>query len=159
MELPVTTPAFWKERIERASKEGREHYSVYLARQTLWDAIGEAHKKILARECVGYKTLDAGCGYGRASEWVEDYTGVDISPDFIQLAQQKYPTRTFILADLVRLPFADNHFDVAFCISIKNMVVGNLGEGAWEPMEEELKRVANRVLLLEYEEAELYTIL
>lgn len=156
MELPVNTTPFWKERIERAKHEGREHYSVYIARQALWDNICEQHEKILKRETAGMRTLDAGCGYGRASEWVESYTGIDFSPDFIAIAQQKYPDKFFVQGNLANLPFPDDAFDVAFCISIKNMIIGNLGIEHWQPMENELMRVAKKVLILEYENPELY---
>lgn len=158
MPLPVQHPDFWRERIDRATREGKEHYAVYLARQTLWDTIAAAHQRILRLECAGYKTLDAGCGYGRASEWVDDYTGVDISPDFIARAQQRYPSKQFLVGDLRKLPFPDGHFDVAFCISIKQMVLGNCELSEWDAMERELQRVAKKVLLLEYEDPETYTI-
>ena len=147
--------SFWKERIDNAD---REHYSVFICSDDEWNRIGQIHKDIIQKETSG-KVLDAGCGYGRASEWVEDYTGVDFSPDFIELAKSKYPNKTFIQASLKGLPFKDNEFDFAFCISMKAMVVGQMGEKEWDLMEKELKRVAKKLLILEYGNPEQYWII
>lgn len=160
MQLPVSTESFWKDRLERAKRENKLHYAVYLTRQDLWDSIAVAHQKILKREVEPtYKVLDAGCGYGRASEWITNYTGVDSSPDLLRKASELYPDKKFIKADLKNLPFKNNHFDVAFCISIKQMIRANLGEGEWQRIEDELKRVAKKVLILEYEDSDNYFIL
>lgn len=161
MKLPVDTPQFWKGRIDRAARDGKEHYSVYLAHQASWDHIAEIHKGILQRETPGFKVLDAGCAWGRASEWLtaEQYTGVDLSPDFIAIAKKKYPNKTFSQTDLRHLPFRGRHFDIAFCISIRAMVIGNLGQDVWDEIETELRRVADKILILEYETPETYYII
>lgn len=151
----VNSTQFWKHRIDTAQKE---HYSVYVTTEEAWKKIGEIHKNIIKQECGG-KILDAGCGYGRMSEWVHDYTGVDFSPDFIEIARLKYPDKKFMVADLEALPFKDKEFDWAVCISIKHMIEGNLGKEAWQKMETELKRVAQKVLILEYTEPERYWII
>jgi ubiquinone/menaquinone biosynthesis C-methylase UbiE len=161
MGLRVSDPEFWKERLKETAKYGDVHHAVYVSRQALWQEIEIAHKEILSRECAGYDTLDAGCGYGRAAEWFprEKYIGVDISPDLLRIANERYPKHVFIETDLRELPFEDRAFDVAFCISIKQMIVGNLGDKVWLAVENELKRVADRVLILEYEEPDTYWIL
>lgn len=146
---------FWKERIANARKE---HHSVYVTSESDWDYIGQVHKEILGNVVSG-RVLDAGCGYGRMCEWVKDYTGVDFSPDFIEIAKKKYPSKVFIQADLKELPFKDNEFDWVVCISIKNMIIGNQGGEVWDVIEKELKRVSRRVLLLEYTQPFKYTIL
>lgn len=152
---PIDKHSFWKERIDNAQLE---HYSVYICPESTWEHIGKTHKDILAKTVSG-KVLDAGCGYGRASEWIDDYTGVDFSPDFISKAKQKYPNKTFLQADLKALPFKDKEFDWSFCISMKAMVVGQMGIEEWQKMEDELKRVSKKVLLLEYTNPEEYIIL
>lgn len=160
--LPVNTPEFWKTRLHDAYRKGHLHYSVYLCPPPMWRAIFEAHKAILQRETEpGMKVLDAGCGYGRTACLfnVRDYTGVDLSPDLLSVAREQYPEKTFLEARLENLPFKDYHFDVAFCTSIKAMVISNLGEEAWGAIERELKRVAKKVLVLEYETPDEYTIL
>jgi ubiquinone/menaquinone biosynthesis C-methylase UbiE len=148
MSKPIDKKEFWKERIEKA-KRGREHYSVYITSDGDWDYLNKAHEQILKKEGVG-RVLDAGCGYGRWSVLFKNYVGVDFSADFIEIAKSKYPDKEFRVADLKQLPFKDKEFDTAFCVSIKEMIVGNLGGAEWELMENELKRVAKQVLLLEY---------
>jgi ubiquinone/menaquinone biosynthesis C-methylase UbiE len=154
MGKPIDKLDFWKDRIERADKS-REHYSVYITRDDDWKYIWETHKEIIAREVSG-RVLDAGCGYGRMSELIEKYVGVDFSPDFIAKAQKKYPEKTFIQSNLKKLPFKKNEFDWAICVSIRAMVKNNLGDPEWEAMEKELLRVARKVLILEYEEPKEY---
>lgn len=156
MAKPVDKEEFWKERIERA-KKGREHYSVYITDEQDWKRLNKDHEKTFRREIDPTdKVLDAGCGYGRSSVYFDSYVGVDFSPEFIEIAQEKYPDKEFWVADLKDLPFKDDEFDVSFCVSIKHMIVDNLGEEAWEKMEKELKRVSKKLLILEYTDSHEY---
>lgn len=139
--------------------DGIENYAVYLANPDMWSDIELQQSQIIRRECAGLKVLDAGCAYGRISEWVENYTGVDISPDFIERARAKYPGKQFAVADLRTLPFADKEFDIAVCVSIKDMVIDNLGGEVWDIMEKELHRVAKKILLIEYLEGDHFKII
>jgi len=145
MSKPVNTIEFWRERLKA------EHLpdSVYVTNGSDWRFIDSSHEKILS-PYVDKKVLDAGCGYGRWASFFRDYTGIDFSPDFIDKAKELHRDKTFIQADLNKLPFKDKEFDMAFCVSVKVMIVNNLGEEVWKPMEEELKRVAKKVILLEY---------
>lgn len=156
--LPVSNEEFWKKRIEDSKKYGDIHHSVYISSPTLWKNIEIAHREILDKY-KDDKVLDAGCGYGRASQWFNDYTGVDLSPDLLAIAKKEYPDKKFIQSKLDKLPFEDDEFDMAFCISIRAMIIGNLGEEAWIPMEKELNRVAKKVLILEYENPREFTLL
>lgn len=158
MSKPVDKEEFWKYRLEEAEKS-RLYYSVYLTNEQDWKHIEDEHTKIL-EPYKDKKVLDAGCGYGRSSEWFgEGYLGVDFSPDFIKKAKELYPDKTFEQLDLKVLPFNDNEFDMAFCISVKNMIVGQLGEDRWNEIEKELKRVAKEVILLEYTNPSEYEII
>lgn len=158
MTLPVNTTEFWKQRISDSKKYGDIHHSVYISNNTLWKTIELAHREILL-PYKDKKVLDAGCGYGRSAPWFTDYTGVDLSPDLLEIARKDNPGKEFLLGDLTVLPFKDKEFDMAFCISIKQMIIGNLGEEVWGPMELELIRVAKEVLFLEYENPQEFTIL
>ena len=151
MTHPIDKLEYWKERIAGAKNRRHEHYSVYEIGDQAWAGIAAIHEKIIRQFTQGKKTLDAACGYGRASEWVEDYTGVDFSPDFIVEARAKYPGKDFIVASLEDLSFFDkDEFDIVFCISVRHMIINNLGADAWAKMEKELCRVGKQVLLLEY---------
>ena len=143
---------FWKERIEKAKKI-RE--SVYLTTDKDWEEICKVHRHII-KQIVSGKVLDAGCGYGRVSEWIDDYTGIDFSPDFIEKAKRNYPDKNFILAELNSLPFEDKKFDWTLCISIKRMIIKEQGIEFWSQIEKELWRVSNNILYLEYEQPRVY---
>jgi SAM-dependent methyltransferase len=156
MGKPIDRLDFWAGRIASAQRT-REHHSVYVTGDAHWSRIVSTHAGILGREVPPTaRVLDAGCGYGRMAELFppERYVGVDFSPDFIDAAKSAHPRHTFLRADLKDLPFADGEFDVAFCVSIKRMVQDNLGDEAWGAMSRELKRVARKVLILEYEDPE-----
>ena len=148
MQKPVDKIEFWKQRIDTAQKE---HYSVYVAGDNLWEAIRLIHQEIIDDHIKDTdRVLDAGCGYGRWSPHFDNYVGVDFSPDFIVKAKKKYPEKEFMVADLKDLPFKKKEFDWAIVVSIKEMIRDNCGQEAWDKMEKELKRVSKNVLILEY---------
>lgn len=157
MSKPIDKLEFWRERIETAVKP---HFSVYVTSERDWNRINKAHEAIFDKEIKQTDwVLDAGCGYGRWADRFENYMGIDFSPDFIKKAQENYPHKIFAQENLKSLPFNDKHFDVAFCVSIKKMVEDNLGKDEWKLMEKELRRVAKKVLILEYETPEPYEVL
>jgi len=89
----------------------------------IWDALSPYLTGLAANS----KILDAGCGDGWLSgELARQFpavTGVDISPDLIEIARVDYPTLKFSVQDLSEnLPFDRSHFDVA----ILNMVLHNI---------------------------------
>lgn len=158
MSRPIENPEFWKQRMKEVG--GRDPRCIfYYAPIDIWDEIDQAHKKII-QENVSGKVLDAGCGIGRISEWISGkYVGVDLMPFFIDEAKKLYPEKRFLVADLRKLPLEDKEFDWAICISIKKMMIRDLGKEKWEKMETELKRVSKKILILEYDHPEQYEIL
>ncbi|MBI4175491.1 methyltransferase domain-containing protein [Candidatus Berkelbacteria bacterium] len=73
----------------------------------LFPLLGEVHGQII---------LDAGCGNGYQTNWLQtrgaSVTGLDGSSVMVARAQQNFPTCQFTLADLRNhLPFADDFFD------------------------------------------------
>lgn len=152
MDKPIDKESFWKERIEYAKNQGKLHYSVFLAHEALWKQINADHEQIIKEHVKDTdKVLDAGCAYGRMSEIIPgEYTGIDFSHDFIEEAKKLYPSKHFLVADLKELPFKDHEFDIAVVVSIRHMIIGNLGQETWDKMEKELKRTCKKVLLLEY---------
>lgn len=159
MAKQVDKLSFWKERIDTAVKD---QYTVYVCSDQSWKEIMEEHTNIIEENIPSDAlVLDAGCGYGRMCELFspELYLGVDFSPDFINKAKNMYPDYQFSVENLKALPFKDNQFDWSFCVSIKKMIIDNLGEAEWQFMEDELKRVSKNVLLLEYEDPKPFEIL
>lgn len=157
MRKTVNTLDFWKERIETATEE---RYSVYVTSPGDWSRLNEEHKKILDKEAMGL-VLDAGCGYGRWAQHFDPqrYIGIDFSPDFIALAKKRFTNHLFFRCRMEEIPFPNNYFDSAFCVSIKEMIVENRGEKAWKDIERELKRVAKKVIILEYTNPDKYEVI
>lgn len=157
MNKEIDSIEFWAERLREAKRMKHLHYSVYLANDRWWKKILDAHLKVI-REHIkpNARVLDAGCGYGRLSEYFDNYLGVDFSPDFIKEAQILYPNKKFEIQDIRKLPYKDKEFDWCILNSVKHMIIGNLGAEEWKKMEKELKRVCKKLLILEYGETESY---
>jgi SAM-dependent methyltransferase len=156
---PINKEEFWADRIKDAEKNGHIHTSVFDCKPEDWEAIAKVHQEIIKKEEVSGKILDAGCGYGRASEWFNQYVGVDFSPEFIDKAKELHPDAIFFKRDLKKMEFDTNVFDWAICISMKRMIVANLGWGTWGKIEEELRRVAKNVIIFEYSNPYEYEII
>jgi SAM-dependent methyltransferase len=62
--------------------------------------------------------LEVGCGGGYYSEIIAHrfpevrYEGLDLSPSMIELAQDHYPQRRFVIGSAYDLPFDDGSFDI-----------------------------------------------
>lgn len=155
MTEPINDPLYWKQRLVTATER---HHSIFRCDLARWLRIENKHREILARTVHPRSSvLDAGCGYGRLlnlmpADWQGYYQGIDLSPDFIELARKEHPQRDFRVADLRAIPFLSGTFDYTVLISIRPMVKRNLGDEEWEKMECELKRVARTLLFLEYDE-------
>ena len=153
MGLPVEDPAFWKERLEK-SKKTKLHYSVYICNPIMWSEAEEKHRRIL-KEKVGPTTsvLDVGCGYGRLidlmpEDWRGAYMGLDVSPDFLQIARANHPNHTFILTNVMDFnPIAK--YDIGVLVSVRPMIKRNCGEEYWNQMEAKLMTLANELIYLE----------
>ena len=64
--------------------------------------------------------LDVGCGYGGFLEYIENismevqYTGIDIVPEMVEVAQKKHLNSVFICKDFLEQQFL-NDFDYVIC--------------------------------------------
>ncbi len=80
-------------------------------------------------EIGAMSVLDAGCGYGRYTDWFAKQgakvTGCDGAAAMIRLARERYPHSRFDLVDLTEdLPYQAGSFDLVFC----NQVLMDLPE-------------------------------
>lgn len=162
--LPVENPAFWKGRLLNVVARGEDlHKAVHNIDYEIWSINNQSTRRVLSTVMPeGARLLDAGCGLGTVVSLLPPgtrYTGVDISPDFIDLARVKHPGYKFLVTDMTRLPFADGEFDYALARSIMDMVVRNLGESRWLEMERELLRVADKLIVIEYDDINKYKVL
>lgn len=161
MSEDILNPEYWKQRLDHA-KERDLHHSIFLCGKDQWGKIENHHRSIL-QQVIGPNdsVLDAGCGYGRLltlmpQDWIGDYVGIDLSPDFVAMARHEYPSRSFYVGDLTTFwdtgegGHLNRRFDWAVLISIRPMVINYVGEETWRRIEKGLRRVANKLLYLEY---------
>lgn len=153
----VFDPNFWKERWE-ANKNGEPHRAVYHCSIGQFQEIEATHRKILAKLIKPNDSiLDAGCGYGRLltllpENWHGEYLGVDISTDLLEEAKRLHPSRIFMCSSLKELAGVQNKsWDWAILISIRQMIIGQVGEEDWRDVNRELVRTCKRILYLEYD--------
>lgn len=101
-----------------------------------YDEIGERSGDIdlaftLAGNPENARVLEIGCGNGRDARAIlrntPYYTGIDTSPEMIELAREKVPHGTFELADAVTYNY-DGPYDVVFAFaSFRHIAPGELG--------------------------------
>lgn len=158
MSKPILDPLYWRGRLNSVPDDSL-HHSIYVCPRDKWDKIEQAHKKILKETIGNDSVFDVGCGYGRllrllGKDWHGSYLGADLSPDFIDMARLDYPKRVFVVADLTKdmAQFYKHSFDWAVMISIRPMIIGNLGKAVWDEMEKGIRKIAKRLLFLEYDE-------
>jgi hypothetical protein len=163
MSKPILDPQFWKHRLS-CSGEDQRYHAVYRCPPEEWTKIEDRHREILAKHIKPEDhVLDAGCGWGRLVDlfpptWDGYYLGIDLSPDFIDIGRKERGSENvmFVTGEFKTLlpSFNENRFDWAVCVSIKKMVRDNLGDKVWNEIEEELTRVARKVLILEYSDGD-----
>ena len=159
MAEPILDPTYWRRRLLQARHGGCIHHAIFKHPLDSWRRIEERHRHILAKH-VGpcQSVLDAGCGWGRLltlmpPTWRGVYVGVDISPDFIAMAEEQHPDRSFLCADLRTWQKSGPLiFDWAVMISMRPMIKRNLGDVEWGIIEGNVRRVAAKILYLEYDE-------
>lgn len=155
----ISDPMFWTKRIQDAPDD-QLHWSIFKCPRDRWERIEAKHRTILVNRIKPNESiLDVGCGYGRLlslmlKSWKGGYTGVDLCPDFLQMARIDYPKRLFVECNILDIEskFGLFEFDWAVMISIRPMVKRNLGDETWAKMEVGIRKVAKRLLFLEYDE-------
>jgi ubiquinone/menaquinone biosynthesis C-methylase UbiE len=74
---------------------------------------------------TGKKVLDAGCGPGGNSAWLQaenEVVGVDTSAEALRLAQANHPRLKAVQGDISDLPFESGSFDMVLVITVLAMV-------------------------------------
>ncbi|MGA9141537.1 MAG: class I SAM-dependent methyltransferase [Methanocella sp.] len=92
----------------------------------------ETRFRVLAAigDLEGSSVLDVGCGFGDLYEYLcrngisVDYTGVDMNPDFVEIARERHPDARFIVADFEEAKI-DGRFDWAFESGVFNYKVSD----------------------------------
>ena len=154
---PVLDTEFWRRRLVEAHATGRGlHSAVFNTDPENWNRLQNDTAGYLQRHLKrGMKVLDAGCAYGPLYDIIQEsvrYIGIDISPDFIEIAKFRHPDIDFRVGDICNLPeFQGKYFDLVICRSVKNMIQDNEGDTLWEKMQAELLRVGRHLLLIGYD--------
>lgn len=165
MSEPILDPRYWARRLRDAPK-GALHHAIFKCPIDRWLRIEEKHREILKKVIHSDDNIyDGGCGWGRLisllpQDWKGWYLGVDVSPDFIHIANEQYPSVThptccFSVGDLRgvgKKPYGGNKFDWAILVSIRPMFIRNVGQEGWDEIQMGLMRIAKRILFLEYDE-------
>lgn len=130
----------------------RATYAAYSARgrYRLWDTGNPGFARIsqeragllvsLLRRSLDPRTgasiLDLGCGNGDAARLLAAnapdarYVGVDLMPELVHAARQRYPHHRFEVASAHALPFDDGEFDVVLALTLFSSLPSRLLEHA-----------------------------
>lgn len=154
----IERPGYWAKRFRDAPKEAF-HQAIFRCSSEQWRKIEDRHRLLLFRKISPDDSiLDVGCGWGRLLDllpaaWDGNYLGIDLCPDFVHLAREKFLERMFVIADFRDYlgHLHDHQFDWAIMISIRPMIIRHLGNECWEAVERQLRRVCRRLLYLEYD--------
>lgn len=128
----------WSDRVEQLDRLWGEPGCVYY-RKTLRDKIVELMKPT-------EKLLDVGCGNSvlydhLPPELKKAYTGVDFTPEFIELCRERYPEGDWRVEDARDISFPDS----SFYLVNSTTVLQHINE--WRKAAGELVRVAGRYVI------------
>lgn len=101
-------------------------YSLENAKKFKWSSISgnldPERVSHLEKYIVGNKILDAGCGGGGYVDFLcrqgFHVTGIDINPDFLDVADKHMRLGDYLAGDLSNLPFPNKHFDFTYCFDV-----------------------------------------
>lgn len=161
MSKSVETSNFWRSRLYNAIAFGKElHTVIYDIDYGGWTGIQSETRGLVERYTTpGSNVIDIGCGYGSLYEalmWIPRipvrYTGIDVSSDLIEIGKLRHPEANLIQKDASDLNcYRKNEFDLAVLRSMKAMLINNGKQSVWEAIYQESKRIAKRVLIIEYD--------
>lgn len=154
----VFNPQYWSDRLARAIAREQAHYAVFEGPVEKWNEGRKRQERLLAQHVNRFTSiLDVGCGWGRLlgimpKHWDGPYVGVDICPEFIELARRAWPKHYFMCRDVRSLHPLERTYDLAVCCSFKPMVIRNAGVEEWRKIEGNIRAVARRILYLGYDD-------
>ena len=92
--------------------------------------------------CSATRSLEIGCGYGRLTPWIRDYSkdhyAIEPEPKLLNDARKLYPAVKFYEATVQNLPFPNNYFDLI----VSWIVLQHIPPKEFPKAVEEIKRVA-----------------
>jgi hypothetical protein len=85
--------------------------------------------------------------------WKGEYVGLDLSPEMVEKAKRLHKGRrdSFFVSNLLDLRWLDGRrFEFAILKSFRPLVKREMGDEVWAAMEAQIRRVAKKLLFLEY---------
>jgi len=128
----------WSNRVKELDKRWREDgFKNY--RKDVRDKIAQLLPK-------GGNILDVGCGNAMLYEHLPEklksrYTGVDFTPEFIELCREKHPEGNWQLEDSLNLSFPDNRFQLVNSTTLLQHIP------EWKKAASELVRVSKKYVV------------
>ena len=132
-------------------------YDGWVYSRTLDRLLGRLHQLVADHAEPGRRFLDVGCGTGdlvwRLAPKAEETVGVELSPAMVDFANAERERRgvtsvSFVLGDvtsaLAHLP--GGHFDLATMV----LALHEMPAEAWSPVLQEVTRVADRLLCVDF---------
>lgn len=121
-----------QERIHRFYKEALDRFGEDDVRSVQWTSIFGQKRRfevlLNIENVIGSSVLDVGCGIGDMYKFLTekdievDYTGIDIVPEFIETARNKFPSVRFEHQDILDI---DESFDYVFASGALSFKVEN----------------------------------
>jgi len=138
----MTTP--WSDRVEKLERE--------------WLAWGHKYFRKLITDIIidlynGEPILDVGCGagvlYNQLPSYIKkNYTGVDFTPEFIELCRKRYPKGNWRIEDIFNLSFKDKTYNIINTTNVlQHIHKGNWNIDDWKMGAKELIRVSNKYII------------
>ena len=118
---------------------------VFALQQAIFNDYGAVQKEFAA-ELAGerLKILDVGCATGASIAKIfdldkVDYTGLDLVPEYVELAQRRNPKGKFVAMDATHLEFPPASFDRVLFLGVWHHVPDAVVQGALSSLQRVLK--------------------
>ena len=134
----------WSNRVEKLERE--------------WQAWGHKHFRKFITDIIiklydEKPVLDVGCGAGilysqLPSHIQEKYTGIDFTPEFIELCKKRYPDGDWRVGDIFNLPLKDKSYSTVNTTNVlQHIHKGKRNLNDWMEGAKELIRVSNKYII------------
>lgn len=108
----------WKKDVSKDALKAYQKNMRVFKKLGYWEESGEAAKFIPSRS--DFTVLDLGCGNGVSTANIKGklVVGLDLSRKELALAKERFPDKEYVIGDAVKLPFANNTFDLIVAINL-----------------------------------------